>query len=214
LIASSGSLTNVRVSFFPSLGSDPLQLVLSLGAWETRVFEDALASLLQVPNDAAGALRLTVLGDSPGIVASSRTFTEEKGKSYGLAIGAFENAEAVAGERIALTFLSSSPDARTNLGFLETYGIETVVEVTLLDEAGETLATREIRLDRHQAVQWNDVFAEMGASPARSASAIVEVVEGGGVIAHAIRVDNRTNDASFLPGRVLRPPLVSPTAGR
>ncbi len=195
---------NVRVSYYPSKGDGPLQLILSLGAWETRLFEDALSSILGLPEDSAGALRLTVLGNSPGIVASSRTYAEEGSKSYGLAIGVLENAEAVAGERIALTFLSSSASTRTNLGFLETFGIATRVSVTLLDVSGETLAVRELLLDRYEAVQWNDVFAEMGASPKERASALVDILDGGAVIAHAIRVDNRTNDASFLPGRVLR----------
>lgn len=200
----SPSPVNVRVSYYPSKGLGPFQLILSLGAWETRLFEDALSSLLGLPEDSAGALRLTVLGDSPGIVASSRTYAEEGSMSYGLAIGVLENAEAVAGERIALTFLSSSAGTRTNLGFLETFGIATRVRVTLLDAAGERLAVRELLLDRYEAVQWNDVFTEMGAHALKNASALVEILEGGAVIAHAIRVDNRTNDASFLPGRVLR----------
>ena len=199
------SPVNVRIYYYPSKGEGPFQLILSLGAWETRVFEDALSSLLGLPEDSAGALRLTVLGDAPGIVASSRTYAEEGSMTYGLAIGVLENAEAVAGERIALTFLSSSDETRTNLGFLETFGIATRVRVTLLDVAGETLAVRELLLDRYEAVQWNDVFAEMGAPPRENASALVEVLDGGAAIAHAIRVDNRTNDACFLPGRVLRP---------
>ncbi len=198
---------NVRVSFFPSKGSAPSQVVLSLGAWETRVFEDVLESLMGVEEDSAGALRLQALGSAPGIIASSRTFTDGPGWSYGLAIGPVENAQAFAGERIALTFLSSSPDTRTNLGMLETMGIETAVQVTLFDARGTSLAIREQSLAPNQAVQWNDVFAAMGVAPEENASAIVEVLGGGGVIAHAIRVDNRTNDASFLPGQVLRPPL-------
>lgn len=208
------SPVNVRITFHPTKGADPAQLVLSLGAWETRVFEDVLWSLLGISSDAAGAFRLTVLGDAPGIVASSRTYTEEPGKTYGLAIGLLENTEAVAGERIALTFLSSSSDTRTNLGFLETYGIETSVEVLLYDAAGTEVARRELRLGPNQAVQWNDVFAEMGTTPLDTASAIVEVLRGGAVIAHAIRVDNRTNDGSFLPGRLLRPPLDSRPSAR
>lgn len=198
------SPVNVRFSFFPSKGTSAGVLILSLGAWETRVLEDVLSSLLDVREDTAGALRVTALGTSPGIVASSRTYTEEPERSYGLAIGLLENAEAGAGERIALTFLSSSPETRTNLGFLETSGVETAVRVSLYDERGKVVAAREFTLKPRQAVQWNDVFAEMGAPPAESASAIVDVVRGGAVIAHAIRVDNRTNDASFLPGRVLR----------
>lgn len=208
------SPVNVRISYFPSKGDGPFQLILSLGAWETRLFEDALSSLLGLPEDSAGALRLTVLGDSPGIVASSRTYAEETAKSYGLAIDILENAEAVPGEKIALTFLSSSSGTRTNLGFLETFGFSTRVRVTLLDVAGEILAVRELLLDRYEAVQWNDVFAEMGALPRENASALVEVLSGGAVIAHAIRVDNRTNDASFLPGRVLRRTSTSPLAAR
>ncbi len=202
---------NVRISYFPSRGEGPFQLVLSLGAWETRLFEDVLESLLGVRGDAAGALRLTVLGDSPGVVVSSRTWAEEPGKSYGLAIGVLENAEAVAREKIALTFLASSPRSRTNLGFLETFGIQTFVRVTLLDTDGAKVATRDLVLERYQAVQWNDVFAEMGAPPRAEASVLVEVVDGGGVIAHAIRIDNLTNDASFLPGRVIRRPVAAPS---
>lgn len=208
------SPVNVRISYFPSKGDGPFQLILSLGAWETRLFEDALSSLLGLPEDSAGALRLTVLGTSPGIVASSRTYAEEGAKTYGLAIGVLENAEAVAGEQIALTFLSSSAAVRTNLGFLETFGFATRVRVTLLGVTGETLAVRELLLDRYEAVQWNDVFAEMGAVPAENASALVEVLDGGAVIAHAIRVDNRTNDASFLPGRVLRTQARTPGQAR
>jgi hypothetical protein len=206
--------TNVRVSFYPTTGGIPAQIVLGLGAWETRLFEDVLESLLAVPGDAAGALRLTVLGDSPGVVISSRTHAEEPGKSYGLAIGVLENAEAVAGEKIALSFLSSSAASRTNVGFLETFGIPTTLRVTLLGTDGERLAERELLLGRSQAVQWNDVFAEMGAEPREEASAIVEVVDGGAVIAHTIRIDNRTNDASFLPGRVLRPRTAAAGAAR
>ncbi|HYN40779.1 MAG TPA: S8 family serine peptidase, partial [Thermoanaerobaculia bacterium] len=208
------SPVNVRVYYSASKGEGPFQLILSLGAWETHLFEDALSSLFGLPDDSAGALRLTVLGNAPGIVASSRTYTEDSSKSSGFAISVLENAEALAGERIALTFLSSSVGTRTNLGFLETFGIATRVRVTLLDIAGEQLAVRELLLDRREAVQWNDVFAEMGAPPQEHASALVEVLDGGAVIAHAIRVDNRTNDASFLPGRVLRPTLPRPLDAR
>ena len=88
------------------------------------------------------------------------------------------------------------------------------MRVTLLDVAGERLAVRELLLERYEAVQWNDVFAEMGAPPRENASALVEVLDGGAVIAHAIRVDNRTNDASLLPGRVLRPSPQVPVAAR
>jgi hypothetical protein len=205
---------NVRVSYFPSKGTGIRQIVLTLGAWETRVIEDVLADLFEVGEEGAGALRLSVLGIAPGIVVSSRSYTEEETRSYGLAIEALDDAQAGPGERIALTFLASDLTTRTNLGFLETGDVETDVRVTLLDAEGGRLATRVFRLARLQAVQWNDVFAEMSASPKENASAIVEVLSGGSVIAHAIRVDNRTNDASFLPGLVLRASVPDLRSGR
>ena len=206
--------TNVRVSFYPTTGGAPSQIVLGLGAWETRLFEDVLDSLLSLPGDGAGALRLTVLGDAPGIVVSSRTHAEEPGKSYGLAIGVLEHSEAAAGDEIALSFLSSTPATRTNVGFLETSGVPTTLRVTLLGVDGERLAERELLLAPLQAVQWNDVFAEMGAEPREEASAVVQVVEGGAAMAHAIRIDNRTNDASFVPGLVVRRPVAAPAGAR
>ena len=195
---------NVRVSYFPSRGGGIREVVLTLGAWETRLVEDALASLFGVGDEGAGALRLSVLGGGPGIVASSRSYTEEGERSFGLAIEPPADAEASPGERIALTFLSSSAGTRTNLGLLETGDVETDLRVTILDAEGGRLAARSLRLGRLQAVQWNDVFAETGAPPREIASAIVEVLSGGSVLAHAIRIDNGTNDASFLPGSVLR----------
>ena len=203
---------NVRISFFPSKGEGFSPVVLSLGAWETRVLEDVLASLLGARDDTAGALRLTVLGDSPGIVASSWTRATRGEKTYGLAIGVVKDAEAVPGERIALTYLSTSDRTRTNLGFLETAGVETILRVALFASDGTRLAVRGLFLEPNQAVQWNDVFAEMDVDPHENASAIVEVLAGGSVVAHAIRVDNRTNDASFVAGRVLRTPV--PAASR
>lgn len=204
------SPARVRFSFFPSRGAAPKELVLSLGAFETRLFEDVLGSLLGLPEDTAGALRITALGDGPGLIASSRTYTEEPGKSYGLAIGLLDDSQAEPGDEAALTFLSGGPRTRTNLGFLETRGLETVAEVTLFDVSGSILATRELTLQPHQAVQWNDVFAEMGIAPAEEASATVSVARGGALLVHATRVDNATNDGSFLPARVVRFHPVTP----
>ncbi len=208
------SPASVRFSFFPSRGAAPKEVVFSLGAFETRVFEDVLGSLLGLPEDTAGALRITALGDGPGLIASSRTYTEEPGKSYGLAIGLLGDSEAEPGDEAALTFLSGGTRTRTNLGFLETRGVETVAEVTLFDGSGSILATRELIVDAFQAVQWNDVFAEMGIAPAEEASATVSVARGGALLVHATRVDNATNDGSFLPARVVRSRPVTPASVR
>ncbi len=129
------------------------------------------------------------------------------GRSYGLAVDpAAPTAQAVAGRALALAFLASSPARRTNVGFVETGGLSTLLRATLFAPDGTKVATRDITLDPLAAVQWNDVFAEMQAAPLPAASLVVDVLSGGGAAAYAIVVDNRTNDASYFPASLIAAP--------
>jgi hypothetical protein len=199
------SLTPIRIkfSYFPTTGPSFAPVVLPLGGNETKLIRDVLASLFSPTVDVSGALRLTVL-DGQTVVASSRTYTDTAGGSYGLAISpADAPLDATPGRRIALTFLSGSAQTRTNLGFLETSGRATRTRISLYAANGTRLAAKELMFAAFEAVQWNDVFAQLGIAPRDEASAILEVLEGGSVIAHAIQIDNLTNDASFIPGQLL-----------
>jgi len=55
----------------------------------------------------------------------------------------------------------------------------------------------------NEAVQWNDVFAEMSTSPLEQASLLVDVLGGGSATAWATLVDNRTNDGSYFPATLV-----------
>jgi len=197
----------VRVAFSPLSGPAPASAFVVLRGSQTRAFDDVLATLFGATADTAGALRVSAL-EGGSLYASSRTSTTtDAGRSYGLAIDPAAGGElAGPGRQLALTFLSSSPSRRTNVGFVETAGLATRVTATLLAPDGTRVATRELALDALAAVQWNDVFAEMAAAPLADASLVVDVVSGGSVAAYAILVDNRTNDASYFPASLVPAP--------
>ena len=148
-------------------------------------------------------LRSTAL-DGAAILASSRTYTLDGARSYGVAIDPVSGAgDAVPGRTLALTFLSGSALQRTNVGFVETGGAATSLRVSLLTSSGVAVATRTLALGPNEAVQWNDVFAEMSTSPLEQASLLVDVLDGGSATAWATLVDNRTNDGSYFPATLV-----------
>ena len=199
----SASPVRVKVSFQPTLGPAYDPVLVTLGSRETKLFADVLGQLFLTSDDAAGALHLTVL-DGLAISASSRTYTNVDGKSYGLAIDpATPSGQAGPGQRLALSFLSGSDRSRTNVGFVETAGLPARARLTVYSPAGQRLASRDFSLPAFGAVQWNDVFALLAIPAQEDASAILEVLEGGALAAHSIQLDNRTNDGNFFPAVLL-----------
>ena len=201
----------VKVTYFPTVGPSFDPVIVPLQGSETRLLVDALGVLFGSPEDMSGALRLTAL-DGATLVASSRTYTSEGKKgSYGLAIDPVATGtQATPGRKIALTFLSGAGTTRTNLGFVETAGRATRGRITFYAPDGIRLSTRDLYLQPFSAVQWNDIFTQLDlphrggdSSMVTDASAILEVLEGGALTAHAIQLDNITNDASFIPGFLL-----------
>jgi len=171
---------------------------VTLAGGETRFLEDALGQLFAPSSDTAGSLRLTAL-DGAALFASSRTYTREGTRSYGVAIDPVSGASnAGPGRRLALTFLSGSSGERTNVGFVETGGVVTHLRVSLVSASGTVVSVRAITLSPNEAVQWNDVFAEMQTPPLEQASMLIDVVDGGSATAWATLVDNRTNDGSYF----------------
>jgi subtilisin-like proprotein convertase family protein len=199
----SASQVRVKVSFQPTLGPAFDPVLVTLGSRETRLFADVLGQLFVTSDDAAGALHLTVL-DGGAVSASSRTYTDAGGGSYGLAIDpATPSGQAGPGQRLALSFLSGSDRSRTNVGFVETAGLLTHARFTVYSPVGQRLASRDFSLAAFGAVQWNDVFALLAIPPLEDASAILEVIDGGILAAHSIQLDNRTNDGNFFPAVLL-----------
>ena len=203
-VANTGaSPARVKVSLFPTSGGAFSPVLVTLAGGETRFLDDALGQLFSPAADVSGALRLTAL-DGAAIFASSRTYTLDGTRSYGVAIEPLSGAgEAGPGRTLALTFLSGSSRQRTNVGFVETAGRATSLRVSLLTSYGVAVATRSLTLGPNEAVQWSDVFAEMSTPALEQASLLVDVLDGGTATAWATLVDNRTNDGSYFPATLV-----------
>jgi hypothetical protein len=198
-IANAGDApARVKVAFTPTSGGAFSPILVTLAAGETRFLDDALGQLFAPSSDTSGALRLTAL-DGATLFASSRTYTRDGARQYGVAIDPAPGASnAVPARTLALTFLSRSAVQRTNVGFVETGGLVTRLRVSLLSGAGAVVAVRSLQLSPHEAIQWNDVFAEMQTPALELASMLIDVVDGGSATAWATLVDNRTNDGSYF----------------
>ena len=198
-LANAGSSpARVKIAFYPTSGGTFSPVLVTLAGGETRFLDDAIGQLFAPASDTSGALRLTAL-DGAAIFASSRTYTLDGVRSYGVAIDPVSGAsEAAPGRTLALAFLSGSSRERTNVGFVETAGVATHLRISLVSTSGAVVAVRALTLSPNEAVQWNDVFAEMQASGLEQASLLVDVVDGGSASAWATLVDNRTNDGSYF----------------
>jgi subtilisin-like proprotein convertase family protein len=193
------SPARVKITFMPTSGGASSQVLVTLAGGETRFLDDALGQLFAPASDTSGALRLTAL-EGAAFFASSRTYTLDGARSYGVTIDpvSVASSDAGPGRTLALTFLSGSSLHRTNVGFVETAGLATHLRVSLFSASGAVVAVRAVTLSPNEAVQWNDVFFEMQTPALEQASMLVTVVDGGSATAWATLVDNRTNDGSYF----------------
>jgi hypothetical protein len=192
------SPARIKVDFTPTFGGSFSPVLVTLAGGETRFLDDALGQLFAPTSDTSGALRLIAL-EGATFFASSRTYTLDGARSYGVAIDPVSGAsDALPGRTLALAFLSGSPRERTNVGFVETGGLVTRLRVSLVSASGAIVAVRTFTLSPNEAVQWNDVFANMQTPPLEQASLLIDVVDGGSATAWATLVDNRTNDGSYF----------------
>ncbi len=197
--------SRVQIAFFPLSGPASPPAIVTLAGNETRAYDDVLGTLLAA-GDASGAIRITAL-DGGTVYASARTSTTDGVHSYGFAVDpSFASAQAGPGRQLALTFLSSSPSRRTNVGLVETGGFVTRLRATLIAPDGTVAATLDFSLDPFGAVRTDDVFAAMQAAPLPDASLVVDVLSGGSAVGYSILVDTRTSDASYFPATLVPSP--------
>lgn len=177
---------------------------VEIGAGETVRLDDLVASLFGTEGSGS-------LWASPGsfnLMMSSRTYAVSADGTWGQHIG-FQHwlgAAAVAsydsddGRRVLL-HLAKSGDFRSNVGFCELMGLDTTVQLQLLDETGAEIAAGSVEVPGGGHIQLNDVFAYLGA-PALDVAALVTQVEGfARVFSYASVVDNHSNDPIYVPAQ-------------
>jgi len=182
--------------------STPVAVEGALGAGESLRLGDVLGNAFGFTG--TSALRVTATGGR--ILATSRTYNDDPGGTYGQTVPAVTADDGFAyGSEATLILLSRSPDPsagfRTNIGFVNLVGAQIRMEIDLFAADGTELGTVTRNLKPFEHRQVNDAFHAVGADDVPDGYAVVRTTsEGGLFVAYASVVDNGSGDAVFLLG--------------
>jgi hypothetical protein len=182
--------------------SAPATIDAAVGAGESLRF----GNILENEFDFTGTAALRVTATEGRILATSRTYNDDPGGTYGQTVPAVAEENGFGyGTEATLILLSRSPDPssgfRTNIGFVNLTGAQTRMEIDLFTADGASLGTVTRTLKPYEHRQVNDVFHAVGADDVPDGYAIVRTTsEDGLFIAYASVVDNGSGDAVFLLG--------------
>ena len=156
-------------------------------------FDDAVALLFG--RTGFGSVKVDLDG---GIVATSRTATSSPGGTYGQFVP-LSAVEPFGGPR-ELLHIERSSAFRTNLGVLNTGGLNEVIRFTLYDAAGHFIGSTDRTVSDLGVIQFS--LEAITTAPIVDGRVEVEVIAGSGnVLAWASVVDNITGDPIFVPAQ-------------
>ncbi len=171
-----------------------------------RVESLRLGNVLETAFGFTGTSALRVTATEGRILATSRTYNDDPGGTYGQTVPAVAASDGFGfGSEATLILLSRSPDPaagfRTNIGFVNLVDTQTKMEIDLFAADGTELGTVTRNLKPFEYRQVNDVFHAVGADDVPDGYAVVRTTsEDGRFIAYASVVDNGSGDAVFLLG--------------
>jgi plastocyanin len=207
MVLNGGSQAETVTLHYIAQGEDGTQNVLhdsfTLPAESAQMFPNVVETQFGLVNS-AGNLHLHVRQGAE-IFASARTYNQTPEGTYGQFTPGVSTAARVdtallrIHERGFLAGLLHNEDYRTNLGFAETNGMETAVRVDFFDHLGAGIGSYALVLKPYSWQQLN--LTDMGISDGyenEDIRAEVFVESGGGVVAYASVVDNRTGDAVYM----------------
>jgi hypothetical protein len=200
---------SVLARFVPSSTGEssvtqPVERRIELGPSEIWLYADVLGSIFDVARG-SGALFLTPDGDS-AITATSRTYTDSSQGTYGMGVAAVDVFAAVSA-RFPVSFSGAlqGADFRTNLVAVDTGGRGSDVSLRVAGEFGATgRSDFSFRTPAGGQAQLNSLGPTLEFPYDQSGAIVVQPLTGE-VVASAIAIDNRTNDATYFP-----PDLPSP----
>jgi PKD repeat protein len=193
-----GDAQTVQLRLYPSTGGAPITGQITIGPGDLKVDRDVVETL-------AGNAQITgslhMFSDGPILVDSVTRNTGGAG-TFGDGLPGLGAGDLLAqSEHGFIELLESNDTFRSNVGFTEFDGIDTVVQVTLyqvLGNAAIPLATRQYTVPAFRNLQVNRIFNAMGIVKADAAKAKITVLSGGKIYAYASKVDNATGDATNL----------------
>jgi len=180
---------------------DPATVELALAPGLCVNYPDVVTSVFGF-DEAVGTIRLTADGD--GVVAVARTYNDTPDGTYGTALGANPADRAVAhGASTVLVHLAQSASDtdgyRTNLDLLNVTDLELAVEIALYGSTGVHFGTLSATLEPFEYSQETRVFRQVTEGEVADGYAVIRTTTaGGGFLAAASLVDNRTGDTTTI----------------
>jgi hypothetical protein len=194
----------IRFLTLPGKAGHGKSAEITVAPQHTVTFEDVVLNLLGLDN-ATGAIMIASQGEKLMII--SRTYTEDETGTYGQLIPAFSWRDAAGqlpwwrgGSERNLLHLSDSDSFRSNLGFVEVFGIEAEIEIDLHDETGASIGQTTLSLPPFSHRQINDIFDFLGTASQDNARATVNLLTHGRLFSYASVIDNFSADSTFVPG--------------
>jgi Zn-dependent metalloprotease len=133
------------------------------------------------------------------ILVASRTYNQTGNGTYGQYVGAVD---AVDGPTTAtpqhILMLSGGGRYRSNIGIIETRGLEAFVRFVLHDAAGTEIANKLIYVGPWQHRQ-EELFAWLETTPIDNCRLEIRATDDSPVAVHASVIDNVSNDAVYVP---------------
>lgn len=174
--------------YLPAARGDTYSQKLTLRGGELLRTRDVVAGLFSAVNG-AGSIRLDAARSS--IVAVARTYNDQPSGTSGFSNEAVRSSAALHDGESGVILQHWLPGYRTNIGFAEISGQQTVVTVTAYDEKGVVIGTRQFSVGPYQQSQIN------GAPEFQHRGRIVIAVSGGSVLAYVSTIDGQTGDPIY-----------------
>ena len=182
---------------WPTLGTNRIKQYLDIVGQELNLQETR------------GYVVLTGADGGPAPQVAARTYNlDPAGGTTGLNLRAFGSDDLLyPGDTGFVVGISNSADQdlgfRTNLGLLNTDRDGwTGVRLTLIDVTGAQVGEALEMMIAPGVLRQFDVAKKFGVGGVTASGSLkIEVTEGGGVAAYATEIDNRTQDAIFIPAQ-------------
>jgi hypothetical protein len=189
----------VRLVYYAGAQQPPRTSTVTVEPGEQKRYQDLVQELFAT-SGSSGSLHVWA---PTGVIVNTSTYNLGATGTYGQAIPALGEGDLLApGEVGRLLNLASDASMRTNVGFTEFAGVDTQVEICLYEYGifgGSILGCGTLTVSAWRNLQKNDVFGYLGVQGAhQGVLARVKVLAGGSVYAYASKIDNRTQDPTFI----------------
>ncbi|MCU0290561.1 MAG: PKD domain-containing protein [Thermoanaerobaculaceae bacterium] len=185
--------------------TSPQSVSRTLAAGQSERFPDVLESIFGF----SGAATLRIVPTVGRVMATSRTYNDQPSGTFGQFIPAAGTVETVPFAQPArLVGLAQSPGTdqgfRTNIGFVNTTSRTLSLECLLLRGDGSTAGAQSWQLKPYEFKQIDRIYTKVTSAEVTDGYAVLSTSTlGGGFLAYASVIDNRSGDPVYVPARVV-----------